>query len=220
MRITGLFFTHEHRYSRSPGSRRCHHHGDHRRADGRHPPILCLAALVVIAVYRLIERRRLTAALRIIGVPRRTEAAAVTAEVSGDWVPFTPPSRSPGRHWPARAYPPHCGRRRTAHRSRLRRHPAQNQQRRPPARVTPRSRNDITLCQPLRDQVPYASVGGHQFGVQPCQWLVERCGPSPTTSRLGEASPSHLTLIRPGRAHPWVLRGCSDVEEPGPDGLD
>lgn len=44
--------------------------------------LLCLAALVVVAVDRLIERRRLTAALRVVGVPRRTEAAADMAEVA------------------------------------------------------------------------------------------------------------------------------------------
>ncbi|MEO3780209.1 FtsX-like permease family protein [Micromonospora sp. B11E3] len=44
--------------------------------------LLCLAALVVVAVDRLIERRRLIAALRIVGVPRRTEAAADMAEVA------------------------------------------------------------------------------------------------------------------------------------------
>ncbi len=44
--------------------------------------LLCLAALVVVAVDRLIERRRLTAALRIVGVPRRTEATADMAEVA------------------------------------------------------------------------------------------------------------------------------------------
>ena len=53
--------------------------------------LLCLAALVVVAVDRLIERRRLTAALRIVGVPRRTEAAADMAEVASLW--------SSRRHW-------------------------------------------------------------------------------------------------------------------------